>query len=92
MIPIPGAPVSWPINTLNGDFRKEMDRAVSIERTKSQCNLVWLENLNLHGDYKKRILDWIRKPLDYGIITIRKPQPKETAGVCGEAYEDIRKK
>ncbi len=30
-----------------------------IERAKRQCNLVWLENLNLRGDYKKRILDWV---------------------------------
>jgi DNA repair photolyase len=32
-----------------------------IERAKGQCNLVWLENLNLRGDYKKRILDWIHE-------------------------------
>ena len=92
----PSAHVSWSINTLDEDFRKEMDRAVSIERrleamrqfyeagiqstcfispifpgitdpieiierAKSQCNLVWLENLNLRGDYKKRILDWIHE-------------------------------
>ncbi len=30
-----------------------------IERVKSQCNLIILENLNLRGDYKKRILDWV---------------------------------
>lgn len=30
-----------------------------IERAKGQCNLVWLENLNLRGDYRVRILDWI---------------------------------
>ena len=90
----PNARVSWSINTLNEDFRKEMDRGVSIERrleamrqfykagvqttcfispifpgitdveeiilkAKDFCNLVWLENLNLRGDYKGRILDWI---------------------------------
>ena len=90
----PGAHVSWSINTLDEDFRREMDRAVSIERrlsamkqfynagiettcfispifpgitdviriierAKGQCNMVWLENLNLRGDYRKRILDWI---------------------------------
>ena len=32
-----------------------------IERAKSQCNLVWLENLNLRGDYRKRILDWVHE-------------------------------
>ena len=30
-----------------------------IERAKHHCNLVWLENLNLRGDYRGRILDWI---------------------------------
>ena len=90
----PNARVSWSINTLDEEFRKEMDRGVSIERrleamrqfyeagvqttcfispifpgitdveeiilrAKDFCNLVWLENLNLRGDYKGRILDWI---------------------------------
>ena len=32
-----------------------------IERAKGQCNMVWLENLNLRGDYRKRILDWIHE-------------------------------
>lgn len=92
----PGSRVSWSINTLDEDFRREMDRAASIERrleamrqfyeagidttcfispifpgitdvpaiidrTKDQCNLVWLENLNLRGDYKGRILQWIHE-------------------------------
>ena len=92
----PGSRVSWSINTLDEDFRKEMDRAVSIERrleamrqfyeagiettcfispifpgitdvpaiidrVKNQCNLVWLENLNLRGDYKGRILQWVHE-------------------------------
>ena len=90
----PGARVSWSINTLDEDFRREMDNAVSIERrlaamkafhdagvrttcfispifpgitdvpaiierAKDMCNLVWLENLNLRGDYRKRILEWV---------------------------------
>ena len=90
----PGARVSFSINTLDEDFRREMDRAVSIERrldamkilydegirttcfispifpgitdpihiidaAKDRCNLVWLENLNLRGDYRARILTWI---------------------------------
>ena len=92
----PGAHVSWSINTLDEEFRKEMDRAVSIERrleamrkfyeagiqttcfispifpgitdvisiierAKGQCNLVWLENLNLRGDYRTRILGWVHE-------------------------------
>ena len=31
-----------------------------IDRVKEQCNLVWLENLNLRGSYKGVILDNIR--------------------------------
>ncbi len=92
----PGARVSWSINTLDEDFRREMDRGVSIERrleamrqfyeagvqttcfispifpgitdveaiierAKGQCNLVWLENLNLRGDYRARILNWVHE-------------------------------
>ncbi|MCD8013986.1 MAG: radical SAM mobile pair protein B [Lachnospiraceae bacterium] len=92
----PDARVSWSINTLDEDFRSEMDHSVSIERkiramqrfheagirttcfispifpgitdvesiilkTKDYCNLVWLENLNLRGDYKKVIMSYIRE-------------------------------
>ena len=32
-----------------------------IQRAKGQCHLIWLENLNLRGDYKAVILDYIRK-------------------------------
>ncbi len=32
-----------------------------IERAKGQCNLVWLENLNLRGDYRPRILEWVHE-------------------------------
>lgn len=92
----PNARVSWSVNTLDEDFRYEMDEAVSIERrlaamkafhdagvrttcfispifpgitdvrgiirrAKSQCNLVWLENLNLRGGFKGAVLEWIRQ-------------------------------
>lgn len=92
----PDARVSWSINTLDEEFRAQMDNAVSIERrlsamkafhdagvrttcfispifpgitdpkpiilrAKSQCNLVWLENLNLRGAYRGVILNWIRE-------------------------------
>ena len=30
-------------------------------RVKNQCDLVWLENLNLRGGFKKEILDYIRQ-------------------------------
>ena len=90
----PNARVSFSINTLDEDFRKEMDRGVSIERrldamrqlydagiqttcfispifpgitdvraiidrAEKQCNLVWLENLNLRGDFGARMLEWV---------------------------------
>ena len=88
--------VSWSINTLDEDFKNDMDNAVSIQRrldamkqvydagirtvcfiapvfpgitdfeaifhrVKNQCDLVWLENLNLRGGFKKDILDYIRE-------------------------------
>lgn len=90
----PNARVSFSINTIDEDFRKAMDKGVSIERrlkamkkfyeagvqttcfispifpgisdpvkiieaAKKFCNLVWLENLNLRGDYRTKILEWI---------------------------------
>lgn len=86
--------VSWSINTLDEDFKDDMDNAVSIkrrldamkriydagirtvcfvapvfpgitdfeaifERVKDQCDLFWLENLNLRGGFKKTIMDYI---------------------------------
>lgn len=32
-----------------------------VERAKDRCNLVWLENLNLRGDYRVTIMDWIHE-------------------------------
>mgnify|MGYP002626631432 FL=1 len=32
-----------------------------IERAKDYCNLVWLENLNLRGNYRAVIMNWIRE-------------------------------
>lgn len=87
--------VSFSINTLDEDFRRDMDRAVSIKRrlkamklfhehgirttcfispifpgitdvkeiimaAKDRCNLIWLENLNLRGAYKARIMQYIK--------------------------------
>lgn len=92
---IPNARVSWSINTLDKDFRRDMDNAVAIERrlaamkafhdagvrttcfispifpgvtnvfaimdrVMEQCNLIWLENLNLRGEYRTVILEYIR--------------------------------
>ena len=90
----PNARVSWSINTLDENFRADMDCAASIERrlaamkafhdagvrttcfispifpgitdipaiirrAKAQCNLIWLENLNLRGQFKGRIMRYI---------------------------------
>ena len=88
--------VSWSINTLDEDFKNDMDSAASIGRrlkamkevydagirtvcfvapvfpgitdfetiflrVKDQCDLVWLENLNLRGGFKKDILGYIHE-------------------------------
>ena len=37
------------------------DFTAIFHRVKNQCDLVWLENLNLRGGFKKSILDYIRK-------------------------------
>lgn len=90
------ARVSWSVNTLDEDFRSDMDSAVPIhrrlaameafyragvrttcfispifpgitdvkaiiDRAKGQCNLIWLENLNLRGSYKTVIMDYIQQ-------------------------------
>ena len=87
--------VGFSINTLDEEFRADMDSAVSIERrlkamkilhdegirttcfispifpgitdvraiidrVKDQCNLIWLENLNLRGTFKPVITEYIR--------------------------------
>lgn len=86
--------VSWSVNTLDEQFRADMDKAVSIERrlvamkrmyeegirtvcfvspifpgitdvkaiieeVKDYADLVWLENLNLRGVFKPRIMRYI---------------------------------
>ena len=90
------ARVGFSVNTLDEQFRSDMDNAVSIERrlaamkilhdegirttcfispifpgitnvpaiigrVKEQCNLIWLENLNLRGSYKPGILAYIKE-------------------------------
>lgn len=92
----PEARVSWSVNTLDENFKNDMDNGVSIERrlaametfhragirttcfvspifpgitdveaiikrVKGQCNLIWLENLNLRGSCKTVILDYIKE-------------------------------
>ncbi|MGI6721983.1 MAG: radical SAM protein [Anaerovoracaceae bacterium] len=37
------------------------DTEAIIDRVKDYCNLIWLENLNLRGDYKSIVLDYIHE-------------------------------
>ena len=92
----PDARVSWSVNTLDEDFKNDMDDAVSIgrrldamrifhdevirttcfispifpgltdveaiiEQSRGECNLIWLENLNLRGAFKPVIMEYIRE-------------------------------
>lgn len=92
----PKVTVSWSVNTLDEQFRVDMDKAVSIERrlkameqvyrsgirtvcfvspifpgitdvmaiierVKDFADLVWLENLNLRGQFKGTIMNYIRE-------------------------------
>lgn len=92
----PKVTVSWSVNTLDENFRADMDRAVSIERrlaamkqvyeagirtvcfvspifpgitdvpaiierVKTFTDLIWLENLNLRGQFKTDIMTYIRE-------------------------------
>ena len=43
------------------DFPGITDPIEIIEQAKKQCNLVWPENLNLRGDNRARILEWIHE-------------------------------
>lgn len=91
----PNIRVAFSINTLDENFKNDMDSAVSIERRlkamktyydnkicticfispifpeitntqaimdamMNQCNGIWIENLNLRGEYKARILKYIK--------------------------------
>ncbi len=90
----PKVTVSWSINTLDEQFKNDMDEAVSIERrlaamkqvydkgirtvcfispifpgitdvwsimerVREQCDLIWLENLNLRGQFKPVIMHYV---------------------------------
>ncbi len=90
----PNAKVSWSINTLDENFRRDMDCSVSVERkievmkkfhqagvktvcfispifpeitdckaiinkVRNICDMIWLENLNLRGEYKPVIMKYI---------------------------------
>lgn len=92
----PKVTVSWSVNTLDEQFRSDMDHAVSIERrlnamkqvyeagirtvcfvspifpkitdvkaiieeVRRYADLVWLENLNLRGQFKSGIMNYIHE-------------------------------
>ena len=92
----PKVTISWSVNTLDEQFRADMDNAVSIERrlnamrqvyeagirtvcfispifpeitnvkeiieeVKGYADLIWLENLNLRGQFKAGIIRYIRE-------------------------------
>lgn len=92
----PKVTVSWSVNTLDEQFRADMDKAVSIERrlaamrrfydegirtvcfispifpgitdvkaiieqVSDHADLIWLENLNLRGQFKGDIMGYIRE-------------------------------
>lgn len=46
-------------------FPEITDVRAIIERVKEYCNLIWLENLNLRGDYKAVILRYIKQRYSY---------------------------
>lgn len=91
----PSPLICWSVNTLDEDFRKDMDGAVAIERRiaamkkcheqglrttcfvspifpgitdvfaiidriKGFCDYIWLENLNLRGNFKAGIMEYIK--------------------------------
>ena len=90
----PSPLISWSINTLDENFKNDMDKAVSIgrriagmkkcheagirttcfispifpeitevfdiiEKIKDFCDYIWLENLNLRGNFKAHIMGYI---------------------------------
>lgn len=92
----PNPLISWSINTLDEDFKNDMDNAVSIRRRidamkkvhaegirttcfispifpgitdvfaiideiKDCCDYIWLENLNLRGNFKGSIMNYIKE-------------------------------
>lgn len=92
----PKVTLSWSVNTLDEQFRADMDKAVSIQRrldamktayeaglrtvcfvspifpeitdikaiiheVRSYTDLIWLENLNLRGQFKATVMNYIRE-------------------------------
>ncbi len=62
-----------------------------IRRAMAQCNLVWLENLNLRGGYKKVILDYIAENYPDLVSLYEAIYQKKDRSYWAMLDEDIRK-
>ena len=57
---------------------------------KDRCNLVWVENLNLRGDYKARIIEWIHANRPQLDELYREIYGKKKRGYWQELDENIK--
>ena len=115
--------VSWSINTLDENFKNDMDSASSIERriaamkqvydagirtvcfvspvfpgitdfeaiferVKDQCDLFWLENLNLRGGFKRR--SWIISPEN--ILTLYRFTMRSITSITAATLKRLKQK
>ena len=62
-----------------------------IKRVKNQCNLVWLENLNLRGSYKAVILDYIAEKYPELVPVYRLIYQKNDRSYWAQLDEEMRK-
>ena len=67
------------------------DVAAIIRRAKKQCNLVWLENLNLRGGYKKVILDYIAEKYPNLVPLYERTYQKKDRSYWAMLDEEMRK-
>lgn len=61
-----------------------------IQRTKEQCNLIWLENLNLRGSYKAVIIDYIRQKYPSLLPLYREIYDGGDCGYWRDMDEDLK--
>ena len=117
--------VGFSINTLDENFKNDMDKAVSISRriaamkklhdekiattcfispifpgitdvkkiidaVKNFCNLIWLENLNLRGNYKPIILNYIKNNFPQHFELYREIYLRKNFSYWIESDEEIK--
>ena len=117
--------VGFSINTLDENFKNDMDKAASIERrlfamkkfhdaairtvcfispifpgitdaekiidaVKSQCNFIWLENLNLRGEYKPKILNYVKEKFPQHAELYREIYARKNFSYWAELDKKIR--